>query len=350
MENKENLVASLGYPPLQPVMSLRSIAHLFGNSKNRCGIYLIEFSSSIFYIGKAVDVIRRFSQHRNNHTDIIGFSFISTPKIKLDEIEKKLIYEAENLGFLLSNVVHTTHVAGDTDFDLVMSRERQELWSQHPETVNEAEDSTTINLPDSFAYRSRKQYEEFIEHPNSDEVINLLSTYVSCCIPLPKRTEYSFWSLSCMPSTRRRLGPALAVFNMSRMETFVIGRMAGSDNELYGYINVASDILKQNKQWRMKIEGWDVLAFSEILGYRYKHAGQHQLTLAAFGVDNISRLLSDCSAKQASAEFNLRLMRKRASLNYKTHCIDLARQIVMEELALYKLDSPAPSTSNTLAR
>ena len=89
MEDKDRKVVALGYPPLEPVASLRSIAHLFGSSKNRCGIYMLEFPNSIFYIGKAVDVVRRFSQHRKNHENIIGFSFIKCPEQRLSEVEMK---------------------------------------------------------------------------------------------------------------------------------------------------------------------------------------------------------------------------------------------------------------------
>ena len=47
--------AELGFTQLAPVSTLRSIAQLFGSSKPRCGIYLLEFPERRFYIGQAVE-------------------------------------------------------------------------------------------------------------------------------------------------------------------------------------------------------------------------------------------------------------------------------------------------------
>ena len=79
-KSNEHLIARLGFPSLHNVSGRHSIAELIGKSKNRCGIYLLHFDSGTYYIGQAVDVVRRFGQHRKMHLDIIGFSFLPASK------------------------------------------------------------------------------------------------------------------------------------------------------------------------------------------------------------------------------------------------------------------------------
>ena len=328
MTKKEIEVKELGYPQIHSVASLRTIAQLFGTSKNRCGVYLLEFPDSVFYIGQAIDVVKRFSQHRQSHSDIIGFSFLKHPRRHLDEIERSLIHKAEKLGFVLSNTVHATHVLGDTDLDLVVSPKEQKRWLKSPVEMNRADESTIIELPDNMIHRTRDKYEKMKKRENYDAAVDLLKTYTDSCVPLPRRTEYSFWSLSCLPSTNKSTWPRLATVNMSVMEVFVIGYNKGSENELWGFVNVASDILFGRDGLMERRKFRTELPFVSMSKGRYKDGGQYQITLKARGENNIRKLINNKSVQNAAAHFNLRLMRKRPTIYSKYHCSDLAKQLV----------------------
>ncbi len=65
-----------------------SVSDLFPKSKSRCGIYLLNFSDETFYIGKAIDAVRRFSQHRKNYNNILKLWFQPIRKDELDETEQ----------------------------------------------------------------------------------------------------------------------------------------------------------------------------------------------------------------------------------------------------------------------
>ena len=65
------MVTELGFPTPTDVRGRRSIADLLPKSRDRCGIYLLAFSDGTFYIGQALDVVRRFSQHRKQHDNIV---------------------------------------------------------------------------------------------------------------------------------------------------------------------------------------------------------------------------------------------------------------------------------------
>ena len=105
-----------------------SISDLFPKSKSRCGIYLLNFSDETFYIGQAIDAVRRFSQHRKNYNNIIKLWFQPIRKNKLDETEQRLIQKAELDGILLTNKTFVSKVIGDTDLDLIISTAAQTEW------------------------------------------------------------------------------------------------------------------------------------------------------------------------------------------------------------------------------
>ena len=57
------------YPDFQWVYKRPSIAELYKPDK-RCGIYVLRFQNNQYYVGQAVDVIRRYVQHSKVHEDI----------------------------------------------------------------------------------------------------------------------------------------------------------------------------------------------------------------------------------------------------------------------------------------
>ena len=70
------LLDSLGFLPTQNVQGRASVADLFKPQK-RCGIYILHFANGEFYAGQAVDVTRRYAQHRSTYDDIVKLSFKS---------------------------------------------------------------------------------------------------------------------------------------------------------------------------------------------------------------------------------------------------------------------------------
>jgi hypothetical protein len=240
--NTTDAAIKMGFPPETNVATLFSISHLFGTSKKRCGIYLLKFSDELFYIGQAVDVVRRFSQHRRNYDDIQGFSFIPAVKNLLNEVEKALIFDAESLGFKLKNAVHVSSILGDTDFDLLMSVAEQVAWlsaTSQPATVG---NQPKITLPESQQVRFSKNFDQFNEHPSSQAALMLLRQYINECVPVPRHSEYSFWSVSCMPSTNKDTWPRLFCVNAAMMELFIVGWERGT-NSLWSYVTVDEEVL-----------------------------------------------------------------------------------------------------------
>lgn len=94
--------------------------------RERCGIYVLGFANGERYVGQAVDVVRRFSQHRKNHGDITHMSFRQVEKAELNEVERHCIHTLEAQGLRLRNISHMSVVQGERDLDLVIAPEEQE--------------------------------------------------------------------------------------------------------------------------------------------------------------------------------------------------------------------------------
>src|SRR5262245_8558147 len=61
------------------------------------------------------------------------------------------------------------------------------------------------------------RFEKLLRRPQAQEVLEILQRYGRDCIPIPRKTERHYWSVSCLPSTP---GKALVRVNASWMELF----------------------------------------------------------------------------------------------------------------------------------
>jgi len=68
-----------------------------------------------------------------------------------------------------------------------------------------------------FKYADR--FQKLLKRPQADEVFEILRIYADTCIPIPRRTERHYWSVSCLPSTSDK--PLVRV-NASWMELFTL--------------------------------------------------------------------------------------------------------------------------------
>jgi hypothetical protein len=72
------------------------------------------------------------------------------------------------------------------------------------------------DLEQRFKYAAR--FEKLLRRPQAQEVLDILRLYGAECIPIPRRTERWYWSVSCLPSTDK----SLARVNASWMELFAL--------------------------------------------------------------------------------------------------------------------------------
>src|SRR5436190_15057535 len=80
-----------------------SIADLFPKAR-RCGVYALEFKNGDYYVGRSVDVVRRFGGHRASKDDIISIAFKVVPRGQIAGAEKETIRRLEREGARLRNI------------------------------------------------------------------------------------------------------------------------------------------------------------------------------------------------------------------------------------------------------
>ena len=181
-----------------------------------------------------------------------------------------------------------------------------------------------IVLPEIQQIRFSKHFARFEKHPLSQRALGLFKQYVWGCVPGPRRTEYSFWSVSCMPSTNHHTWPRLLCVNAGVMELFVAGWEKQNTNVLWSFVNVAEDILLEH--WASLDELAKAFPFVEVVRRGYRDAGQHQVSLHIYDGGPMEQLLVDPGISKAAAVLSLRVMRKRATIYGKYHCVQLANR------------------------
>ncbi|HEV8406653.1 MAG TPA: hypothetical protein VGQ34_01865 [Sphingomicrobium sp.] len=94
--------------------------------------------------------------------------------------------------------------------------EQQRNWLEGNASLPDSEERSQ-SLEQRFKYAAR--FEKLRRRPQGEEVLKILRIYGEHCIPIPRRTERHYWSVSCLPSTSDK--PLVRV-NASWMELFTL--------------------------------------------------------------------------------------------------------------------------------
>jgi len=73
------------------------------------------------------------------------------------------------------------------------------------------------SLEQRFKYAAR--LEKLLQRPQADDVLDLLRLYAATALPIPRRTERFYWSVSCLPGSPDK---PLTRVNASWMELFTL--------------------------------------------------------------------------------------------------------------------------------
>jgi hypothetical protein len=323
----EEIVKTLGYKDSDGfnVKGRLSISDLYPKSKSRCGIYLLKFSNDTFYIGQAVDAVKRFSQHRKNYDDIIHYWFQPIDKKRLDEVEQNFIKQAENSGLLLTNKTFVTNVIGETDLDLIVSPEEQKNWLEGQIELPDGNFDLYSTIGEKFKIKYRYNFLKLKQSEHYEKLKILLGLYVRNCIPAFKKTELSFWSLTALPSTNKSTWPRYFCLNINGMEVFVAGVKKDS-NKPFAFIIVSGYFLEEKENIKILKSKYSSIEIEES---NYRAAGQDQYLIHLKNYEEVQRILSlESSIVQSAKELNLRLMRKGGTIYSPYHCFDLAKDIL----------------------
>jgi hypothetical protein len=94
--------------------------------------------------------------------------------------------------------------------------EQQCAWMEGEATPADSEERAE-SLEQRFKFAAR--FEKLLQRPQAQDVLDILRVYGATCIPIPRRTERYYWSVSCLPSTSDK---PLTRVNASWMELFTL--------------------------------------------------------------------------------------------------------------------------------
>jgi hypothetical protein len=214
---------------------------------------------------------------------------------------------------------NTTGLRGFLDPD------QQRDWMLGNATLRDA-DERSESLELRFNYLAR--FEKLLRRPQAPEVLEILRRYGRDCIPIPRRTERYYWSVSCLPSTP---GKALVRVNASWMELFSLYAEGEGTRALF-LVHLSDfttdrstdpDRVDQALLERCVVEPEDV---SHIFPN-----GRDIFGVKVSGFASIGKFLAEPRALQAIRSFNLTHMNRGRNAYQASHCYSLADYMLGDE-------------------
>jgi hypothetical protein len=324
---EEQIINSLGFRFDDPceVKGKISIAHLFTENKDRCGIYLLKFSDNTFYIGQAKDVVKRFRQHCMSYDNIVHLWFQPVEKEKLNETEERFIRNAESDGLLLKNIVHVSSIVGESNLDKIISPAEQQEWLDTDKEISNDGYDLYPKVEEKYKIRYRQRFENLKANKDYALIKRILSTYIHKCLPAFKKTESDFWSLSCLPATNQNSFPRYFCMNVNFMEVFVAGYDLET-KEPFAFFVLSTHFMHTAKDINRILTKYPDMDIAE---NNYKAAGVDQVSVYFSDLAQVEDiLLTEPVVVKSIKELNLRLMRKGPTIFSKYHCFDLVHDVL----------------------
>lgn len=177
--------------------------------------------------------------------------------------------------------------------------------------------------PESPELRLRyvARYEKLLRRPQAREVLEILRLYGRDGLPIPRRTERHYWSVSCLPSTP---GKALIRINASWMELFSL--YADGDGIRALFLVHLSDFTDDRSADREQVD--DALLehcvmTPEDVAWIFPK-GEDMFGVKVRGFASIERFLATPRALRAVRTFNLTHMNRGRNAYQASHCYSLA--------------------------
>lgn len=170
-----------------------------------------------------------------------------------------------------------------------------------------------------FQYLAR--YEKLLRRPQAGQVLAILRRYGRDCLPIPRRTERYYWSVSCLPSTP---GKALTRISASWMELFSIH--AEGDGIRALFLVHLSDFTMDGSRDPERVDAASIegcVAAPEDVSYIFPR-GEDIFGIRVHGFGAIKEFMAASHALHAVRRFNLTWMNRSRNAYQASHCYRLA--------------------------
>lgn len=196
--------------------------------------------------------------------------------------------------------------------------ERQQAWLDGAVDLLDSGERAE-NIEHRFKYAAR--LDKLMRRPQAEDVLEILGRYGRSCIPMPRRTERDYWSVSCLPSTSDK--PLVRV-NASWMELFTL--YPDGDGIRSRFILHLSDFTSDGSPMQDQLDtdfldgcvatpgdiGWFFPRGADIFGVK------------ARGAASIREFLALPRALRAIRRFNLTHMNRGRNAYQASHCYGVA--------------------------
>lgn len=201
--------------------------------------------------------------------------------------------------------------------------EQQRAWLDGKTTLADA-DERTESLEQRFKYAGR--LDKLLRRPQARDVLDILRLYAETCIPIPRRTERYYWSVSCLPSSDK----ALVRVNASWMELFALlpdganlsARFILHLSDFTAGGSAEPDLLDEARLKRCGPRPEDVSHFlwkGDTFGVKVSSAA------------SIRAFLANPRALRAIRRFNLTHMNRGRNAYQASHCYSLADYMLEDQ-------------------
>ena len=205
-----------------------------------------------------------------------------------------------------------------TGLQQFLDLEQQRGWIEGKVRPRDADERYEF-LEQRFKYGAR--FEKLLRRPQAQEILAILKVYADHCIPIPRRTERTYWSVSCLPSTSDK--PLVRV-NASWMELFTL--YADGDGVRARFILHLSSFTTDGSVAQAHLDE-DFLegcvANPEDIGHSFP-PGEDMLIISVRGAASIRKFLADKRALRGIRTFNLTHMNRGRNAYQASHCYSVA--------------------------
>jgi hypothetical protein len=165
------------------------------------------------------------------------------------------------------------------------------------------------------------RFEKLLRRPQAQEVLEVLRRYGRDCIPIPRKTERHYWSVSCLPSTP---GKALVRVNASWMELFAL--YADGEGIRAKFLVHLSDFTTDHSRRQGQVDEAFLercVTTPEDVGYFFPR-GEDIFGIKVRGFGSIGKFLATRRVLRAIRAFNLTHMNRGRNAYQASHCYSLA--------------------------
>ena len=215
-------------------------------------------------------------------------------------------------------------LGGATGLRQFLGLEQQRAWIAGKAELRDARERSE-SLEQRFKYAARVQ--KLLRRPQAQDVLEILGLYGRSCIPVPRRTERYYWSVSCLPSTSDK--PLVRV-NASWMELFTI--YADGEGIRARFIVHLSDFTTDRSLVQERVDQ-DFLercvAAPEDIGWFFPR-GADIFGIKVRGSASVRRILASDRAVRAIRTFNLTHMNRGRNAYQASHCYGVADHMIAD--------------------